>query len=100
MINEEFFQSLSEEHQKMILQGADLYTRTANAHSYATSLTVKSAMEAKGAKFYYPTAAEIAQFKELGQQPYIETIVSKIGDDGQQWVDKVIAAAAAADDQI
>jgi len=97
MINEEFFQSLSAEHQTMVLQGADIYTRVANAYSLASSLVVKAAMEAEGATFYYPTAEEIGQFKSLGQQPYIDTIVRKIGDDGQAWVDKIITAAKEAE---
>jgi len=58
---------------------------------------VKAAMEAEGATFYYPTAEEIGQFKSLGQQPYIDTIVRKIGDDGQAWVDKIITAAKEAE---
>lgn len=99
MINEEFLQSLSPEHQTMVLQGADIYTRVANAHSLASSLVVKAAMEAQGATFYYPTDAEIEQFKSMGQQPYIDTIVRKIGDDGQAWVDKIIAAAAEAESE-
>lgn len=96
MMNEAFFQSLSEEDQTIILQAADLYTRVANAHSLLSSLVVKDAMEKAGAIFYYPTDQEIEQFRELGQQPYIDTIVRKIGDGGQEWVDRIIAAADAA----
>jgi len=94
MINEEFFQSLSDEHQTIILQGADLYERVANAHSLVSGLVVKEAMEAEGATFYYPTEEEIAQFRDLGQQPYIDITVRKIGDDGQEWVDRVMQAAS------
>ena len=96
LINEEFYQSLSPEHQTLILQAGDLYTRVANAHSFLSSLVVKQAMEDEGAVFYYPTDAEIEEFRALGQQPYIDTIVRKIGDDGQMWVDKIMAAAEAA----
>ncbi len=100
MINEEFFQSLSDEHQTIVLQGADLYTRVANAHSLASSLVVQETMEGEGAVFYYPTAEEIEQFRSLGQQPYIDIITRRIGDDGQAWVDRIMAAAAEAQGQI
>jgi len=96
MMNEDFFQSLSPEHQNIVLEAADLYTRVGNAHSYLSSLVVQEAMEKEGAKFYFPTSEEIEQFRSLGQQPYIDTIVRKIGDDGQAWVDKILAAAEAA----
>lgn len=99
MINEQFFQSLSETDQTIVLQAADLYTRVANAHSLLSSLVVKEAMEKEGAIFYYPTDEEIEQFRALGQQPYIDTIVRKIGDEGQAWVDKIIAAAEEAKSQ-
>ena len=97
MINEEFFQSLSPEHQTLVLQAGDLYTRVGNAHSFVSSLVVKQAMEAEGATFYSPTDEEIAEFRDLGQQPYIDTITRKIGDEGQEWVDKIMAAAKEAE---
>lgn len=96
MINEAFFQSLSPENQKLMLQAADLFRRVANAQSEMSSLVVKEALEAKGAKFYYPTAAELKEFKDLAQQPYIDMIQNKIGDDGKDWVAKILAAAEAA----
>lgn len=94
LINEEFFQSLSPELQKIVLDGADLYARVGNAHSYLSSLVVQGAMEAEGAEFYFPTDEEIEQFRALAQQPYIDITVKKIGDDGQAWVDKILQAAA------
>lgn len=97
LINEEFFQSLSPKNQTLILQAGDLCSRIGNAQSMLSSLVVKSAMEAEGATFYYPTDAEIEEFRSLGQQPYIDTIVRKIGDDGEAWVEKVMAAAKAAE---
>jgi len=99
LINEEFFQSLSPENQTLILQAGDLCGRVGNAQSLLSSLVVKSAMEDEGASFYYPTDAEIDEFRTLGQQPYIDTIVRKIGDDGQTWVDKILAASEAAESE-
>ncbi|MDV4145267.1 MULTISPECIES: TRAP transporter substrate-binding protein [Shimia] len=97
LINEEFFQSLSPKNQTLILQAGDVCSRVGNAQSMLSGLVVKSAMEAEGATFYYPTDAEIEEFRSLGQQPYIDTIVRKIGDDGEAWVEKVMAAAKAAE---
>ncbi|MEZ5714182.1 MAG: TRAP transporter substrate-binding protein [Paracoccaceae bacterium] len=97
LINEEFFQSLSPKNQTLILQAGDLCNRVGNAQSLLSSLVVKEAMEAEGAKFYYPNDDEIEQFRSLGQQPYIDTIVRKIGDDGQAWVDRAMAAAKQAE---
>ncbi|MEP2656381.1 MAG: TRAP transporter substrate-binding protein [Sedimentitalea sp.] len=94
LMNEEFFQSLSPELQEIVLQGADLYTRVGNAHSYLSSLVVQESMEAEGAEFYFPTPEEIEQFRSLAQQPYIDIIVRKIGDDGQAWVDKIMKASS------
>lgn len=94
LINEEFFQSLSPDLQKIVLDGADLYARVGNAHSYLSSLVVQGEMEAVGAEFYFPTDDEIEQFRSLAQQPYIDITVRKIGDDGQAWVDKIMSAAA------
>jgi len=96
LLNEEFFQSLSPEHQLLVLQAGDLYTRVANAHSLTSALTVQASMEAEGATFYYPTDAEIAEFRDLAQQPYIDTIVRSTG---QEWIDKLFAAAAEAEQQ-
>ena len=93
MINEQFFESLSPENQTLLLQASALFRRVADAQSELSSLVVKKALEDKGAKFYYPSAAELAQFKDLAQQPYIDMIEHKIGDGGKEWVDKVIAAS-------
>lgn len=100
MINDDFFQSLSPENQKLMLQASDLFARVANAQSEMSSLVVKQALEDKGATFYYPTAEQLKEFKDLAQQPYIDTIVRKIGADGQKWVDKILAAGKAAAGEI
>lgn len=96
LLNEEFFQSLSNEHQMLVLQAGDLYSRVTNAHSLTSALTVQAAMEAEGAIFYYPSAEEIAEFRDLAQQPYIDTIVRSTG---QEWIDRLFAAAAEAEQQ-
>lgn len=100
VMNEQFFQGLSEEHQTIVLQAADLYSRVGNAHSLLSSLVVQETMEEAGATFYYPTDEEIAQFRDLAQQPYIDTIVDKIGEDGQAWVEKIMEAAAEAEGEV
>lgn len=93
LMNEEFFQSLSPENQTIVLQGADLYTRIGNAQSFLSELVVQEVMEKEGSEFYFPTSDELADFRDLAQQPYIDTIIGKIGDNGQEWVDRILAAA-------
>ncbi|QQM29988.1 TRAP transporter substrate-binding protein [Martelella lutilitoris] len=99
LINEAFFQSLSPENQTLMLRAGDLCSRMGNAQSYLSSLVIQEAMEAEGAVFYYPTAAELAEFRELAQQPYIDMVLRKMGDDGQEWVDRIFAATKEAESQ-
>jgi len=101
MINEEFYQSLSKKHKLLIMQGADMANRVANGHSMTSSLLVKSKMEAVGAKFYYPSASQIAEFKRLGQQPYIDMMLRKVGKkEGRQWIKKLQSAIKKAESEI
>ncbi|MCF8032836.1 MAG: TRAP transporter substrate-binding protein [Desulfarculaceae bacterium] len=100
LINEKFFQSLSKQHQKIILEASDLCRQVMNGYSYASEIAVVEVLKKKGAKFYYPTDAQLAQFKDLGQKPYMKITVRKIGDDGQKWVDKIFAAAKKAEQEM
>jgi len=101
LINEDFFQSLSKEYQQIILRAADLCRQVMNGYSQASEIAVIEVLKDKGASFYYPTEQELAEFKNLGQKPYIDIIVKKIGkENGRQWVDKIFAAAQKAEDEI
>ncbi len=100
LVNEKFFRSLPPNYQKIILEGADLCRQVMNGYSYASEIAVIETLKKKGATFYYPTKEELAQFKKLGQKPYIDIIVRKIGDKGQMWVDKIFAAAKKAEAEL
>ncbi|WP_180901643.1 TRAP transporter substrate-binding protein [Martelella soudanensis] len=99
LINEEFFQSLSPENQTLILRAGDLCNRVGNAQSLLSSLVIQSAMEKEGAVFYYPTKAELAEFRELSQKPYVDMVLRQMGPDGQEWVDRILAATKEAETQ-
>ncbi|MCB2228233.1 MAG: TRAP transporter substrate-binding protein [Desulfarculaceae bacterium] len=100
LINEKFFRSLSAKHQKIILQASDLCRQVMNGYSYASEIAVVEALKKRGCKFYYPTDAQLEQFKKLGQKPYMDITMRKIGDNGQMWVDKIFAAAKKAEQEI
>ncbi|BEQ16936.1 TRAP transporter substrate-binding protein [Desulfoferula mesophila] len=100
MINEKFFRSLSPEYQKIILRGADICREVMNSYSYATEIAVVEALKKQGCKFYYPTDAQLEEFKKLGQKPYIDFTVRKIGENGQKWVDKIFAASKKAEEEL
>ena len=85
---------------KASLRGADLCRQVMNGYSYASEIAAVETLKKKGAKFYYPTAQEIEQVKKLGQKPYIDIVKRKIGDKGQEWVDKIFAAAKKAEEEI
>ena len=101
LINEKFFQSLSKQYQQIILRGAELCRQVMNGYARASEVAVIEVLKQKGAKFYWPTEKQLAEFKKLGQKPYTDIIVRKIGKQtGQQWVDKIFAAANKAEAQI
>jgi tripartite ATP-independent transporter DctP family solute receptor len=88
-INERFFQSLSKDHQRIIVESAaeavDAYK---GALAIGNTLWVDE-LKKLGMEIYTPTAEELKQFRELAQKAVIPYIVSKIGN---EWVDKVDAA--------
>jgi TRAP-type C4-dicarboxylate transport system substrate-binding protein len=91
MINENFFQSLSDGHRRILLEGAELFQVVTDGMSRASEIKCIQDMEKKGFKLYYPTPAEREEWKKAGQKPYIDMIVKKTG---QEWVDKIQKAVA------
>ena len=100
LINEKFFQSLSKKDQDIIIRAADLCRQVMNGYSYASEMAVIDALKKRNVTFYYPTDAELEQFKKLGQKPYVDITVRKIGDKGQMWVDKIFAASKKAEQEM
>lgn len=89
MINEEFFQSLSDRHRQIILEGAELFRVVTDGMSRASEIKCIEDMEKTGFKLYYPTPGEREEWKKVGQKPYIDMIVKKTG---QEWIDKIMKA--------
>ncbi len=100
IVNEKFFKSLPEKYQVLLAEGAIYGRNVQNSYCRVSALKVVNDLEAKGVKFYTPTEKEIAEFKQLSQKPYIDISVRKIGDNGQQWVDKIMAATKKAEEEI
>jgi TRAP-type C4-dicarboxylate transport system substrate-binding protein len=50
-------------------------------------------LASKGMTVYTPTAAEMAQFKELGSPSYVDWLKARID---QQWIDQALEEAAKA----
>ena len=92
MINEAFFQGLSDKHRRIILEGAELFRVVTDGMSRASEIKCIQDMEQKGFKLYYPTAEERKAWKDVGQKPYIDTIAQRAG---QEWIDKIQKAVDA-----
>ena len=88
-INEKFFQSLSPDHQRIIIESAseaiDAFKGTL---AIGNTLWVDE-LKKLGIEIYTPTAEEMKQFRELAQKavnPYIISII------GKEWVNEVATA--------
>ncbi|MDD3656351.1 MAG: DctP family TRAP transporter solute-binding subunit [Atribacterota bacterium] len=88
-INENFYQSLTPEYQKIIQDAA-----MASAMAYrgflelGNTLWAKSFTE-KGMEIYYPTQEELEEFIEVTRTPMVDFIKSQIGE---EWVNEVLNA--------
>ena len=95
-INEKFFQSLSSDHQRIIIESAsEAIDAFKGALAIGNTLWVDE-LKKKGIEIYTPTADEMKQFRKLAQKavnPYIVSIV------GQEWVDEVAKAVKQAEDE-
>ncbi len=97
MINDDFYQKLSPEHKRVIWEAAALYEDVTNGYCRAAELKTAEEMVNAGCTFYYPTPAEIKQYKDLAVEPYLDIIRKKVD---QQWIDKVFKAVGDAEKEI
>ncbi|MFX0072386.1 MAG: TRAP transporter substrate-binding protein [Candidatus Hermodarchaeota archaeon] len=93
-INEKFYQSLSPDHKRIIVESA-----AEGIDAYKGSLSIGNTLwvdELKrlGMEIYTPAPNELKQFRELAQKAVIPYIISKIG---KEWVEKVEAAVKIAE---
>ena len=88
-INEEFYQSLSPEHQRIVKDAAEV-----SAMAYRGVLELGNTLWAehfteKGMEIYYPTKKELEEFSKATRGPLTDYVRSEIGD---EWVDEVLNA--------
>lgn len=89
VINEEFFNSLSEEHQEIILSAAETSTMAALGVSTLHNRGVGPAEAAEQSDIYSPTAEQREAFKNAMQPPALEELYNELGE---ETVDEVLEA--------
>ena len=75
-INEEFFQSLSEEDQQIVLKAARAAQRAMLGITTANEPEVYDKMAAAGVQVYVPTEEELASFREIARQSGVDYMTS------------------------
>lgn len=93
-INESFYQSLSPEYRRIILDAAEM-----SAMAYRGVLELGNTLWAenfkeKGMEIYYPTQEEIGEFIKITREPMIDFVKSKIGE---EWLHEVLIATEEAE---
>ncbi|ATX64803.1 DctP family TRAP transporter solute-binding subunit [Roseinatronobacter bogoriensis] len=91
VINDEFFQSLSEQEQAVVARAATVAGTVGRAIQQFNSAQGLSAMASEGVTVYAPTAEELGQFRELAQPAVLEWLREELGDDAE-WIDRLQAA--------
>lgn len=97
LINEKFFRSLSPKHQTVIMRAAEMGEIVHSGYNKPSELLVIQNAIKGGAKFHYPSDAEMSQFKEIGQKAYLEASAKSIS---KEWVDKIFSAASRTEAEI
>lgn len=91
VINDEFFQSLSDQEQAVVARAAKVAGTVGRAIQQFNSAQGLSAISAEGVEVYSPTAEELGQFRELAQPAVLEWLRDELGDDAA-WIDRLQAA--------
>lgn len=91
VINDEFFQSLSEQEQAVVARAATVAGTVGRAIQQFNSAQGLSAMANEGVTVYAPTADELGQFRDLAQPAVLEWLREELGDDAE-WIDRLQAA--------
>ncbi|UCF92999.1 MAG: TRAP transporter substrate-binding protein [Desulfobacterales bacterium] len=93
-INEKFFQSLSPDHRRIIIESAsEAITAFQGSLAIGNTLWVDE-LKKRGIEIYTPTPQEMQKFRDLSQKAVIPYVVSQIG---QEWVDEVANAVKQAE---
>jgi len=95
VINDEFFQSLSENDQAIIRKAARIAGNMGRSIQQFNTAEGVTKVVAEGMKVHSPTAAEMAQFKKLAQPAVKKWLAEELGSDAG-WIKKLDAAVAEA----
>lgn len=97
MINDAFYQGLSDDQKAVIQEGARLGLEVGRAMTYLAERAAFEKLEKEGIEIYYPTPAEYRKFVELGRPPAEQLVREDVGD---EWVDALLAAIEQAENEI
>jgi C4-dicarboxylate-binding protein DctP len=97
IVNDEFFASLPEAHQRILVEAAQLHSQTANSWRTNASLLALQTLGEQGMEVHITTPEEKEAFRAAMQPAVIDYIVSQIG---QEPVDAIMAAAASASGRV
>ena len=95
IINDEFFQSLSDNEQAIIKKAARIAGNMGRAIQQFNTAEGVTKVVAEGMKVHSPNAAEMAQFKKMAQPAVKKWLAGELGADAM-WIDKLDAAVTAA----
>lgn len=95
VINEEFFQMLSEPEKAVVKKAARIAGTMGRAIQQFNTAEGVTKVAAEGMQVYSPTAEEMAEFKRLAQPAVREWLRGELGEDAA-WIDKLDAAVSAA----
>ena len=95
VINDEFFQMLSENEQAVVMKAARIAGTMGRAIQQFNTAEGVTKVVAEGMMVYSPTAQQMAEFKRLAQPAVKAWLRGELGSDAA-WIDKLDAAVAEA----
>jgi C4-dicarboxylate-binding protein DctP len=97
MINDEFWDTLSEEHQNILQEGAALSAKVDIALRSGQAISVLEDIKAAGTEVYINTPEEREAFREVTQEPVVEFLRTELGD---EMVDRMFEAVAEVEEEV
>ena len=91
LINDEIFQSLSEEEQAAVKRAAVVAGTTGRAIQQFNSAEGITKLEAEGMEITQPTAEQMEAFREAAQPPVQAYLSEELGDDAE-WIERLSSA--------
>lgn len=91
LINDEIFQSLSEEEQAAVKRAAVVAGTTGRAVQQFNSAEGIAKLEAEGMEITQPTAEQMEAFREAAQPPVQAYLRDELGDDAE-WIERLSSA--------